>query len=217
MNPIKPKITFDRFVNNRKKFLKENSNKDHVIIEGTNNILISAPHGVPQIRLGRSKTHEIGALSAGLYLHSLTNCFFIAKTKCNNDDVNFDEKSKYKNSIRKLIKKHKIKYILDFHGLNSSRECDVNLGIHLGENIKNNVNLFESLYNELIANDFIVYIDQPFMAGSNTISGSMKNEFNDLWTLQIEINCKLTNKKENFKKCNKLIQILLLWINSIDN
>ena len=210
------KLTYNKFVSDRKKFLEENKTKDHVVVEGCNSVLISAPHGVPQVRLGKNKVHEIGALAAALYLKDKTKSFFIAKTKCNNDDANFDENSKYKNSIRKLIKDKNIKYIIDFHGLASNRECDVNLGIHLGENIKNDIELFNKLNEDLISNGFSVSIDQPFMGGAKTISGSMIKEFENIWTLQVEINCGITNKKENFERNNKLLKVFTNWINGIN-
>ena len=83
-------LTFNKFINERKKFLEENSKKDHVVLIGKNNILISAPHGVSQVRLGKYKVHEIGSLATALYLQNQTSCFLIAKTRNNNDD------SKYK-------------------------------------------------------------------------------------------------------------------------
>lgn len=209
------KITFDKIYNSRKTFLNNNKDKDHIVFNGLNNILISAPHGVSQVRLGKLKFQETGSLSTALYLYNQSNCFFIAKTKNNNDDANFDKDSEYKNTIRELIKKYNIKYILDFHGLASFRDCDLNLGIHFGENIKNNVELFNNLNNALINNGFKVSIDQPFMAGTNTICGTMIDEFDDIWTIQIEINSAITNKKENFVLYNKLLNIFINWINSI--
>lgn len=198
----------------RKTFLEENAGKDHVVVFGKNNILISAPHGVSQIRLGKYKVHEIGSLASAIYIREKTDCFLIAKTTNNNDDANFDDKSEYKNTIRKLIKENNIKYILDFHGLCAKRDCDVNLGINLGKNIEGNVELFGRL-NEILANNgFKVSIDQPFMGGGRTISGSMASEFH-VWTIQIEINCGITNRKENFDKTLKLLNLFIEWIETI--
>lgn len=209
------KLTFYKFNNIRREFLKENGTKDHIVLKGSNSILISAPHGVPQLRLGKYKVPEIGSLSTAVYLYNQTNCFFIAKTKCNNDDVNFDAESDYKNSIRGLIQANNIKYILDLHGLASSRDCDINLGINFGNNIKNDIEIFNKLNESLIINGFKVSIDQPFMAGPQTICGSMAKQYKDIWAIQIEINCGITNKKENFNKNKILLNILQNWINSI--
>ena len=208
-------MSFNKLHQNRKNFLEENKNKDHVVILGKNNILISAPHGVSQVRLGKYKFSEIGALATALALHEKTKSNLIAKTKNNNDDANFDDVSAYKSSIEKLIKENKIKYVIDFHGLSAKRDCDINLGTHLGNNIKTNEKIFDDLLNSLTENNFITKIDQPFMAGNKTISGSIANKFPNVWTLQIEINYGITNKAEQFKKLENLLNILTSWINSL--
>ncbi|MGN1201115.1 MAG: hypothetical protein ACI4R8_02495 [Candidatus Caccovivens sp.] len=210
-------ISFEKLHETRKSFRKDNSNKDHIVVKGTNNILISAPHGVSQIRLGKHKASEIGSLATALYLKEHTKSFLIAKTRNNNDDANFDEISEYKNSIKSLINNQNIKYIVDIHGLASNRNCDINLGTHLGRNIQNDINSFNLLNEKLINSGFKVNIDQPFMAGSKTICGSVKNEFPNIWTIQIEIICNLTNRKENFERYKKLLDVLVEWINLIDN
>ncbi len=208
-------MSFNKLHNQRKLFMKQNKEKDHVVLKGKNNVLISAPHGVSQVRLGKYKYSEIGSLTTALYLFENSNCFLIAKTQNNNDDANFDEKSKYKNSIEKLVESNKIKYIIDIHGLSSKRDCDINLGTHLGQNIKTNENLFNSLQEILIKNNFITQIDKPFMAGKNTISSSMVNKNANVWAIQIEINCAITNKKENYTKYKNLLNILCDWVNNI--
>lgn len=212
---MKKEINFTRIHQNRKDFLSKYKNKDHVVIEGTNNILISVPHGVAQVRLGKYKHYELGSIATALFLKDNTNSYLIAKTKTNNDDVNFDENSPYKDSIKNLVKVNKVKYILDFHGLSSSRNCDVNLGTHIGINVANNLELFNTLVKTLVDNGFIVSIDQPFMAGRQTIAGSIKKEFDFTWTLQIEINSKITNEIKHFEKFKKLLEIFSEFINSI--
>jgi len=197
-------------------FLKSNEIEDHVIDKGVNNILISAPHGVHHMRLGKLKYCELGSIATALYLKEKSNCYFIAKTKNNNDDANFDEVSAYKESIKKLIKKHNIKYVIDFHGLAENRGCDINLGTHIGNNIKVNEKIFDRLYTKLVDEFFVVFIDRPFMATHKTIAGSIANEFPNVWTLQIEINCGITNRKENYKRYKQLLGILLEWLKSIE-
>ena len=71
----------------RKNFLIGNANNDHVFLEGKNSIVLSAPHGVSQVRLGKYKCSEIGSLATAIYLKSNTNCNLIAKTKNNFDDA----------------------------------------------------------------------------------------------------------------------------------
>ena len=114
-----------------------------------------------------------------------------------------------------LIKENNIKYLIDFHGLSAKRGYDINFGVHLGKNINNNQKSFDRLCKSLEKEKFIMSIDKPFMAGSNTIAGAMRNKFENIFTLQIEINCAITNKIENAKIYEKLLNILLKWIESL--
>ena len=208
-------INFDTLHNLRRRFMKENEAIDHKVVEGDNHILISAPHGVSQIRLGKLKFKEIGSLATALYLSEKTGSYLIAKTQNNNDDANFDTDCSYRKTLKKLIKDKEIKYLIDFHGLSTKRDIDINLGIHFGKNIENNEALMTSLYNDLIMHGYTCTVDQPFMAGLRTVSGGMKEEFPHLWTIQIEINSAITNQPENFTKYSRLLSILEDWINGI--
>ncbi len=207
-------MNFEELHKNRKTFLLKNANKDNVIIPGERNILISAPHGVSQVRLGKPKHAEIGSLTTSLYLQKATGCYFIAKTKNNFDDANFDENSIYKRNLFDLIENKNINYVIDFHGVASFRSCDVNLGTNFGRNIEKNIPLFDNLVKSLRDNGFIVEIDQPFNASYNSISSSVKKKFVNSWTLQVEINYAITNNRKNFIKFQKLLEIFENWLNS---
>lgn len=196
----------------RRSFLKNNERNDHAIILGNGHVVLSTPHAVSQVRLGKYKPAEIGTLSTALYLQKRLDCHLIAKTKNNYDDANFDMNSAYKSALCKLIKQNNIKYVIDLHGLASTRDCDVNLGTHLGENISVDKDAFDILYTTLKKHNFQTTIDQPFMGGKQTISGSMKCKFPKIWTLQIEINCAITNKEENYDKYKVLLKILYDWL-----
>ena len=205
------RISFDRLHANRKAFIEKNKLKDHMVLEGSSPVLISAPHGVSQVRLGKLKVPEIGSLATALFLKSNTNSHLIAKTKNNNDDANFDEECRYKNRIKEIIKTNEIKFVLDLHGLASHRDCDINLGTHLGNNIASNKRAYVALAKLLEDAGFVVSVDQPFMAAACTISSSIKKVFPEVWTIQIEINCSITNKKENFDRFKKLLSALAEW------
>lgn len=211
-------ITFYRISEDRKEFLRVNSGYDHVLIPGFNRILLSCPHAVSQVRLGKAKVAEIGTLNTGLYLKNNTDCYLISKTKNNFDDANFDDVSSYKDDIYKLIEMGKIKYVIDLHGLARTRPMDINLGTNIGNNISSNVALFDKLLAMLEKAHFNVSIDQPFMAGVKTVSGAVKHRFDDkVWTLQIEINSSITNDPKNFKKFRQLLDVLTEWLLFIEN
>lgn len=208
--------SFDKLHNFRREFIKKNINFDHVNLNGNNKVIISAPHGVTQFRQNKIKVREVGSLSTALFLHKATNSYFIAKTRNNNDDANFDERSLYKTDLLKIIRKNKLKYVLDFHGLSEKRDIDINFGTNFGDNIKTNEFQFEKLVKILKDNHFKVTIDDPFTAGKRTISGSVKAKLKNIFTLQIEINCGITNRQENYTKYKTLLKIFINWINELN-
>ena len=190
----------------RKYFASDNKNLDFVInCDKKSNVILSAPHAVSQVRLGKTKIAEIGSLKTILWLKENTGADCIIKTKNNFDDANWDEKSKYKDELFKLIENNNVKYLLDFHGLAGFRPCDVNLGTNLGRNVETDIKLFDMLLKSFEKAGIVVSIDQPFNAGNHTISGSSKIKYDNIWTLQVEINANITNRPENFVKFKKII------------
>lgn len=172
------------------------------------------PHGIVQTRLEKQKGAEIGTIPMGRLVAENTDSHIIIKTKNNYDDANFDNNLPYRDTIDEIIKKHKIKYLIDFHGL--SRKCpfDINLGTRIGKNINASPRALEKLL-RFLAPEFTLGLDQPFMATSRTISGHYADKYN-IFTLQVEINCGLTNTYKTIDKFNRLVQIFSEWINSLD-
>ncbi len=177
--------------------------------------MLSAPHGVSQTRLGKNKVAEPGSLATAIYLQKVCETYLIAKTKNNFDDANFDEVSPYKDEVDKLATMSKITHIIDFHGLASFREMDINLGTHFENNTETDKKLLDWLGKELIKEGFVVSYDCPFMGKGNTIAGYTKKRHPNLWTLQVEINCAITNKKENFDRYKKLLGVFEKFIKKI--
>lgn len=208
-------MNFNKFKNLRINFLKENCLKDHVVFEGSKSVLLSAPHGISQVRLGKNKVAEIGTIPTTIYLKNKCDCFAIIKSKNNFDDANFDQVSKYKTDIDKLVEKQKIKHLIDIHGLAANRPFDVNLGINFGKSIEVDTALFDKLVEILKTAGFVVSIDQPFSGGTNTVSGSTKTKHPNIWTIQIEINSAITNRPENIEKLNRMLDCLTRFINLI--
>jgi hypothetical protein len=208
-------MSFNSFRLLRFKFLEDNIGSDHAVILGTKKVLLSAPHGVTQTRLGKNKVAEIGTIPFSLILQKRCKTHLIVKTKNNFDDANYDENCEYRQEIKSLILDHNITHLIDFHGLASKRPMDINLGINLGHNIETNVSLFENLVKILKNEGFKVTIDNPFSGGKTTVSGWTKANFDNLWTLQVEINSKLTNRSENYDKLNRLLNVFERFINQI--
>ena len=106
-------MNFNKFRNSRLAFLEAHKNKDHVVILGNTSVLLSAPHGVSQVRLGKQKVAEIGTIPFSLELQKRTSAHLIAKTKNSFDDANFDETSKFKRRYRKNISEEDIANAID--------------------------------------------------------------------------------------------------------
>ncbi len=190
----------------RKNFLKEHAD-NYYYRESSSSILISAPHAVSQVRLGKYKVAEIGTLPIALVVADAIGANLMVKTRNDGDDANFDEKCAYREKLNNIIP-NKIKYLVDIHGLAKFRPVDINLGINFGQNIEPNILLFETLASKLKTKGFSVEIDMPFCAGPKTISGSMA-KIHSIWTIQIEVNCRLTNEPKNIDKLNSLIDTLI--------
>ncbi len=205
------KFSFKKFNDRRKKFLKENANKSFEIIEGNIPVMLSAPHGVSQVRLGDYKNAEPGSLGLALEIQALTDAHLIAKTQNCNDDANFDDVCPYKEELKRYIKKNKIKYLIDLHGLAKKRPIDINLGVNFGENVKPNEKLFDFLHQRLNKKGFVVSIDQPFCGKAGTISGYISKELG-IWTIQFELNCKYTNEAKYVTYLKDLIDCLVQTI-----
>lgn len=204
-------FSYNKFIGTRKSFLKQHKKEDFVYFKTESNILISAPHGVPQTRLGVYKHEELGSLAFALELSKRLKTNLIAKTKNNFDDVNFDEHSPYKTKIFREI--GKLKYIIDIHGLSARRQIDINLGINFGVNVERNNKIFEQLVKMLNKNDFSVTIDTPFCGNTNTIAGTFKDR---AWAIQVEINAKITNNPKFKGKLTILLEIFENWMKNFD-
>lgn len=89
------------------------------IIQGTNKILLSAPHNFPQIRKGFYKPRDI---NTGFLVQSLStknDCFGIYTTDIQ-DDPNWHKDSIYRKKLFKLVQDNEIQLVMDIHGKKNS-------------------------------------------------------------------------------------------------
>ena len=211
----KKKFKFTKFYNERKKFLKKHADKSFVIGKGSGVVMLSAPHGVEHVRMGKPKFKEPGSLALMLEVQKLTGAHYIAKTKNLGDDANYEEVCPYKEELIDYIQKNNIKYLIDFHGLKKTSGFDINLGTYLGQNIKNDEAMFDELYLKLKDEGFVVTVDSPYWGGVRTVSGAVAKRAG-IWTLQMEINYKYTSKSEYTKRLLAMIEILVTTIDRIN-
>jgi len=110
-----------------------------VIIERESPVLLSAPHGAICLRNNQKELwHEEDEYTAGiaLLLGELCNVSVIAttwKTIDSDPNYHFEDKSPYKQEIRRVVQARNIKWVIDLHGaaLNSAT-LEPNILIDLG-------------------------------------------------------------------------------------
>ena len=165
--------------------------KGFVIIKGTNNILLSAPHSTKHKRKDSIRGSETKTGVLAKNVATKTKSFCIYKNVPELNDANWDKNSKYKNAILDLIKKYNINILLDIHGMASHRKQDICIGINAGKNIQDRFDIVRKIvriFKNYGFND--IGIDDPFGATNpNCISTYFAKKCNTI-TFQIEINKK---------------------------
>ncbi len=203
-------------MNEQEKFEKlKTSGENFVVLEGAKKILISAPHSVEQIRNGKIKYAEPETALIALHLNELGYPCFI-KTKNENDDANFDSKSKYRDSLINYCLKNDIKFVLDLHQLSDKREMDFCLGTggkthkNLLENLKI-IDIFKFYFEK---ENYVFKINDPFDADApNTVSTNCAK--NQIPSVLLEMNCRVVSKfcgGQNLQDVMKIIENILIEI-----
>lgn len=181
------------------------------IINGKEKIILSAPHNVKHIREKSVRPRETKTGTIVRVLAKKYKTFGIYKNSkdCNND-ANWDEKCEYKEYIKNIVKKYKIKTLIDFHGMAAHRKQDICIGIYNGKNIYGNYDIVNYMVDIFHKYGFKnVTIDIPFNAGYEyCVSRYISKECN-IPTFQIEINLKyrLATYKE-YEKYKDLLKSL---------
>lgn len=179
--------------------------------KGKNKIIISAPHSTTHYREGSDKIGEYRTGCVVDYLCQTTESHGIYKTKHNNDDPNYDERTEYKTELEKHINNYGIKYLLDLHIMSPKREQLIDLGTGRGNNI-NDIELPTELLNIFKKNGLNGSgIDQVFSASyPHTISASIHKRCG-IDCIQIETNWRVYENEELTKKFIKsLLEIINL-------
>lgn len=184
--------SYDEFYN------LDKTNPSFTLLEGSiKNVMFSCPHAVKQIRNKKEKLADIHTGPLGKALHSLGYTVLI-KTNTLNDDANYDIKSKYKAFLSKYIRKNKILFLVDLHGMAAKRKISICLGTGFGIHYNKKSDL-TSLFVECATENKLdcttIGIDFPFFASSRTVSGTI-NRRNRIETLQVEINSSIFSNKE---------------------
>ena len=218
--------------------------KNHFIINGKTNVILSSPHNLIHYRDGVKKDNELYTKEIVEKVAMKTNSYAIYKTIVDDDDPNYSVNSSYRNSLIDLINKNGINYVLDIHG-KKNNNIDIIIGINGGINVKNDIcfiDLIKSFWNN---SKFNVKFDYVFKASSDNnlskncalktsayamqfeISKSVRENNLDLLVdilseFVLKISKVLNNKKEVMKRItsgysNKVVGILKNKSQSFEN
>lgn len=181
------------------------------IIRGKEKIILSAPHSAKHVREDSVRPRETKTGTMVRVLSKKYNTYGIYKNNkdCNND-ANWDKNCKYKERIKRIVEKEKIKVLIDFHGMAAHREQDICIGINGGKNIYGNYDIVNSMVDIFHKYGFKnVTIDTPFSAGHKYCVSRYIAEECGILTFQIEINLKYRSALyKEYKKYNDLLKSL---------
>lgn len=183
--------------------------EDFNILIRKNRIFLSAPHAVKQVREGRVKACETRTKYIVDKVAKRTNSCCIFKTKCLNDDANYDNYSYYRKKCSDIVKEKDIKVLIDVHGMSATRKEDICIGTAYGKNINNRKDVLENVVKIFNNNSFSnVSIDIPFAAkGKNCVSSYIHDNC-EIITFQIELNYRYLCSKYPEYDLNKIINTL---------
>ena len=190
------------------KLENEEIENDFIILKGNIPILFSAPHTMIQNREdGTIKFNEPYTKAILLYLNKYFRTYSIIKNIDTGIDSNRDNYDKYNVEMRRLIKEHNIKLVIDIHGAAKEREFDVEFGTlnNLSADFSTIKELEEAFTENGITN---ISYNEPFKGGAITqgIFG-----LTDIDVIQLEINQKFRDSN-NLDLLNKLINSLEIFI-----
>ena len=190
------------------KLENEELENDFIILKGNIPILFSAPHTMIQNREdGTIKFNEPYTKAILLYLNKYFRTYSIIKNIDTGIDSNRDNYDKYNVEMRRLIKEHNIKLVIDIHGAAKEREFEVEFGTlnNLSADFSTIKELEEAFTENGITN---ISYNEPFKGGAITqgIFG-----LTDIDVIQLEINQKFRDSN-NLDLLNKLINSLEIFI-----
>lgn len=164
------------------------SSRTFQALSGRRPILVSAPHGVVHPRCGKWKQAEPYTGSLAVLLHRLTDCHTIFASRTGREDPNYDANCQYKKALARIIREHRIKFVLDLHGAMDNYGFDVDIGTMRRVSLLDRPDIVEAVIRQFRRRDITgVLVDGYFAA----LSGETITRFVSLSVgvpaLQIEI------------------------------
>ncbi len=162
------------------------------LLDGTGNMLISAPHAMLQTRNGSIKSAERFTGMLCRMMHERIGCPVIYKTRHLRDDANHDPVSDYRDALCRYVKQHNTGFVLDLHQMKPERDTDVCIGTGYGRNLMGKTDL-TGIVRDAFRERGVkrITVDDPFPAvGPNTVSATVASRCH-VPAIQLELNTRL--------------------------
>ncbi|KJR46298.1 hypothetical protein UF75_3329 [Desulfosporosinus sp. I2] len=168
-------------------------------------VLVSAPHAVRHFRQKKIKMSDQYTGSIVYLLSQLTGCHAIATTKLYGGDPNMDDPCLYKEKISEIIRREKVKFVLDIHGAAGDRNFDVDFGTDSGRTLLKKEVMFQTLERNFQTFGFSQISHDYFAAsGPNTVANFVARELK-IPAVQVEINKKYRVPAQNSQGFHRII------------
>lgn len=178
-------------------------------------ILVSAPHSVRHCRHKKIKMSDQYTGSIVYLLNQLTGCHAIAVTKLYGGDPNADFPCLFKERIAEIVRREKVKFVLDIHGAARERDFDVDFGTDNGRTLLARPSMLQILERNFQAFGLSELSNNHFAAsGPNTIANFVARELN-IPAVQVEINKQYRVPAQNSQGFHRIIGAFVETINQI--
>lgn len=114
-------------------------------LPGTVPLLISAPHSAIHMRNGRLKRADGFTGAMAHLLATETNAHALYSSYRLSTDPNYDVHSPYKSLLGRIVRQHKIQFVLDLHGMSNWHRIGAALGTMNGRSCPSQLPIIETI------------------------------------------------------------------------
>lgn len=209
-------LNFEKVQSKRYRLFPDDDLKPFVHLEGNIPILLVSSHATAHMRKGKLKSQELYTAAINTVLNSTTGAHSIYTVYASEQDSNYCEQTDLKNLIADVIKKYKIRVVLDLHGTGSYRKFDIYPGIgKTDEFLCGHPFIIENLHEIMSYSNISIGSTDVFPAyRQHTVSRFIYSKLTTP-AIQIEINKKLRDPENNPVLFLKLIESLGKYINIV--
>ncbi|ACV61985.1 hypothetical protein Dtox_1099 [Desulfofarcimen acetoxidans DSM 771] len=182
-------------------------------LPGTLPILLSAPHAVRHVRLGKAKPSDTFTGTMAVLLNYLSGCGVLVNRRNYGGDPNYDRECKYKNFLLNILKKNNVELVLDLHGAAEKHAFAVDSGTLQGRSLKDKPELLLYLENCLNFYGVSDLSRDYFPAAKQHTVTRFVCENTDIPAIQLEINRRYRRPYEKPADFCRLLAALLDFSN----